>query len=159
MKLLHHIEHEHKDLLPHIENLRATGDAVGRIAAEELRELLLGAHGFLAQQLIPHAISEDKVLYPLVARYMGSSGATDLMSYEHTQVVALTRRLEAMLSADDQDEAALREVLYSLYSLVSQHFAKEEMFFLPVLRDHLTPEDDDEAAEAMHRAHEHAHSH
>lgn len=157
MKLLHHIEHEHKDLLPQIEHLRIVAEGVGVTDHEALQRELQVAHEFLAQQLIPHAIGEDKVLYPLVARYMGSSGATDLMSYEHTQVVALTRRLESMLSADAQDEPSLREVLYGLYWLVSQHFAKEEMFFLPVLRAHLTAEDDDEAAHAMHRAHEHAH--
>jgi iron-sulfur cluster repair protein YtfE (RIC family) len=157
MKILHHIEHEHQELLPHIEQLRLAAEAVGSVSAAELKSELQASHEFLSQQLIPHAISEDKVLYPLVARYMGSSGATDLMSYEHTQVVALTRRLEELLLADTPDEAALRQVLYGLHALVSQHFAKEEIFFLPVLSQQLTSEDDAEAAAAMHRAHAHAH--
>jgi hemerythrin-like domain-containing protein len=157
MKLIHHITHEHKDLLPHIEHLKEAADTIGSATEDVVRHELDAAHHFLAHQLIPHAVSEDKALYPLVARYMGSTGATDMMSYEHEQVGALTQQLGKLMTEAKLNESALRSVLYSLHALVLLHFNKEEKFFLPVLQDSLTPEDDEVAAAAMHEAHHHAH--
>ncbi len=155
MNVFDHVTQEHQEMLPHIEQLKAAADAVGYVSPKALRPYLVEAYDFLHNQLIPHAKSEDKVLYPIVARYMGNTGATNLMSYEHAEVVVHTRRLEKLM-AGPVDEPALRNVLYSLHILVLLHFNKEEEFFMPVLRSHLTTAGDEAAVQAMHRARHHA---
>lgn len=153
MKLIHHITHEHEELLPQIEHLKQAADTIGNADEGVVRTQLDAAHEFLAHQLIPHAISEDRVLYPLISRYMGSDGATSLMSYEHEQVGILTEKLNNLMRQSILNKPELRNVLYSLHALVLLHFNKEEKFFLPVLREKLTEGDDETAAAAMHESH------
>lgn len=155
MKLIHHITHEHAELLPSIEHLKDAADIAGGDDAELIKSESYAAHDFLAHQLIPHAVSEDEVLYPLIARYAGNSDATNMMSYEHAEVARLTHRLEELLQEDPPERTELQHVLYSLHALVLLHFKKEEKFLLPILQDHLTEEDDAAAAQAMHESGRH----
>lgn len=155
MHLIDHIADEHKHLLPHIEQLKTAAEAVDRASSEDLQKQLAEAHNFLAKHLIPHAISEDEALYPLVAKYMGAPQATSTMTREHQEVGALTARLEKLMETPD-NHSDLREVLYSLYALVSLHFKKEEELYLPILKEHLTTEDDEAAFKLMEESHQRA---
>jgi DUF438 domain-containing protein len=155
MHLINHIAHEHKHLLAHIEQLKTTAEAVGSVSDTELRRQLIEAHDFLAHHLIPHAISEDEALYPLVAKYMGAPDATTTMTREHEEVAALTARLHQLMQSSGE-QSALREVLYGLYAIISLHFKKEEELYLPVLREHLTTSDDEAAFHLMEEAHSRA---
>lgn len=154
MKLIDHIAHEHHDILPHIDQLKQTADMVGVAPAEDIRQATQSSYEFLTHQLIPHAKAEDAVLYPLIARYMGYRDVTNVMSRDHEEVGTLTARLGKLLQTD-MDATELRRVLYSLHAIVRLHFEKEESYYLPVLREHLTVEDDEKAAHAMHHLHEH----
>ncbi|WP_367325741.1 hemerythrin domain-containing protein [Streptomyces sp. HUAS ZL42] len=151
-----HSEHEH--LLPHIETLRTVADTVGRTTPEALGTALGAIQLFLADHLIPHAEAEDHVLYPAIARVMGAAEATATMSREHVEVGRLARELATLREAVDREglndelQAALRRVLYGLYTLVKVHFAKEEEIYLPLLEERLP------AAEAEQLLAELAHS-
>lgn len=127
---------EHKGLLPHIERLRQTADAVGVTSDEELAAQVHENVHFLRHHLVPHAMAEDKVLYPAIDELMGAPGATQTMSRDHVAVVELTERLEALHGSNDYN--ALREVLYGLYALVRVHFDKEEEIYLPLLDERLS---------------------
>jgi iron-sulfur cluster repair protein YtfE (RIC family) len=149
---------EHKDLLPHVEELREAADAIGRVPDDELRRQLDAAYEFLARHLIPHATAEDRALYPVVDRVLGAPGATGTMSRDHVEVGRLTdelRALRAEAGAKGVDEAratALRRVLYGLYALVKVHFAKEEEVYLPLLDAKLPADEARSMFEAMERA-------
>ncbi len=138
---------EHRHLLPHVEQLATAGDAVGRVAADDVKQNIDAAYGFLSMHLIPHATAEDAVLYPEVDRLLGATGdtrATDTMRRDHVEVVRLTERLgelrerlhDGVLGRDEELE--LRRLLYGLYAVVSLHFAKEEEVYLPLLDRELT---------------------
>jgi iron-sulfur cluster repair protein YtfE (RIC family) len=152
------LREEHRELLPHIEGLRETGDSVGEASPESLRRGVDEAHEFLAHHLIPHAQAEERALYPAVAKAMGAAEATATMSRDHVEVSRLTEELGALrsgLSGDTLPTAQARElrrVLYGLYALVKAHFAKEEEIYLPILEARLTVEEARRVAKAMGEA-------
>jgi iron-sulfur cluster repair protein YtfE (RIC family) len=136
---------EHRELLPHIDSFKTIADSIGETPVEMLRGEIDEAYEFLNDHLIPHAIAEDRVLYPAVERAMGAPGATATMSRDHVEVLTLTRELGS-LSLDDPKR--VRRVLYGLYALVSLHFAKEEEIYVPLLDEKLSVDD---AAEIFRR--------
>lgn len=145
---------EHRELLPEITALRTTADSIGSVAPDELALAVADRLRFLDEHLRPHALAEDEVLYPEVARVMGSADSTATMRRDHVGVMELTEELQRMSEAlhdglvDDRRAADLRRVLYGLFAVVSLHFAKEEEVYLPLLEERMTPDE----AEAMFRA-------
>ena len=123
---------EHKELFPNVENLRLAADSVSESLTSSAHAKIEAAYSFLTRQLIPHAQAEEKALYPVVQKVMGSSQATATMSRDHVEVGALTEELgrlrvhPSQLSIPFNQAMALRRVLYGLYALVKVHFAKEE---------------------------------
>ncbi|WP_431914329.1 hemerythrin domain-containing protein [Nonomuraea jabiensis] len=155
--LTQQLHDEHAHLLPHIETLRTVADTVGQTTPEALGIALADLQAFLTDHLIPHAEAEDRVLYPVIARVMGAAEATATMSRDHVEVGRLTRELGTLREAVDREgltddrQAALRRVLYGLYTLVKVHFAKEEEIYLPLLEKHLpVPEAEQVFAELAH---------
>lgn len=149
---------EHKELLPHIEELRTAADQVGDAGPDVLRASVAAAHDFLVQHLVPHAEAEEKVLYPVVASVLGAPEATRTMSRDHLEVGALTQELGALrrqiatAAPTAAQERDLRRVLYGLYALVKVHFAKEEEVYLPILDERLPASDAAKMFEAMGHA-------
>lgn len=138
---------EHKELYPHVETLRLAADAVNESLSSLAQTRIEEAYNFLTHQLIPHAQAEDKALYPMVQKAMGSPQATATMSRDHVEVGRLTEELGRLRVHKTQlwvtfDQAmALRRVLYGLYALVKLHFAKEEEIYLPLLDSKLTADE------------------
>jgi iron-sulfur cluster repair protein YtfE (RIC family) len=152
---------EHKELIPHVEHIRALADSVGQAPLDALRKDLAGISDFLSQHLIPHAHAEDAALYPVVCRLLGSPEATATMSRDHIEVGRLAGELDALRSQlagstlpdlTDAQAKALRRVLYGLYALVKVHFAKEEELYVPLLDKGLTAEEARRMFEAMGHA-------
>lgn len=157
--LLTPLHEEHQHLLPEIEALRETAEKVGTVDADELLASVAARLDFLRHHLGPHAAAEDEVLYPAVARLMGSPDATATMRRDHVEVHALTEQLErlhraaAVASPNALPLAELRRVLYGLYAVVTLHFAKEEEVYVPILERGLTQLDADALLHEMHQAH------
>lgn len=156
------IREEHRQLLPHIEALRVLADSIGEAPAEEVARGLGEAHEFLAHHLIPHALAEDRALYPVVGRLMGAEAATATMSRDHVEVAKLTEALRVLRERVRRGETGvdrdLRRILYGLYALASLHFAEEEEIYLPLLDERLSEEEAAELFEAMESAAEEAHA-
>lgn len=152
------IREEHRELLPHVDAMRLVAHHVGRIPMEDLRRELDTVHSFLVDHLIPHAVAEDRVLYPAVAQIMRAREATATMSRDHAEVERLTRELEELRGElrpgrmAETLEDGLRRVLYGMYTLVRVHFAKEEEIYLPLLDRHLTPGEAAELSERLEAA-------
>lgn len=152
------LREEHKELYPHVEELRLAAEAVTEKPADTLFPLIQSAYSFLTRGLLPHAQAEDHALYPVVQRVMGAREATATMSRDHVEVSRLTDELGVLrgeirgqaLSPDQARE--LRRVLYGLYALVKLHFAKEEEIYLPLLDARLSPQEGKAMFEAMEKA-------
>ncbi len=149
---------EHRELLPQIERIRRVADSIGVVRADVLRERVHEVHDFLSRELIPHAKAEDAVLYPVVARVMGSPEATATMRHDHVEVVGLTEELEALepeLSSDELAlgaQHALRRILYGLFALVRVHFVEEDEIYLPLLDERLGREEARDVFNALEAA-------
>ena len=152
---------EHRELLPHIQQLRTVADCIGDLRDLAVETLLDEVLAFLNRQLLPHARAEEAVLYPAVATAMGAPDATRTMSRDHVEVEALIGELATLRSQVGSGPIPptvardLRRVLYALYALVKVHFAKEEEVYLPLLDATLAPEAASEMFAAMaHVTHE-----
>jgi iron-sulfur cluster repair protein YtfE (RIC family) len=147
---------EHRELLPHIESLRAAAEATEG-DADTLLPPLDEALAFLYRHLIPHAQAEDAVLYPKVEQAMHAPGATATMRRDHVEVVAMTQELQQLREGlggqpTVAQRRSLQRVLYGLYAVIRLHFAKEEEVYVPVLDETLTPDEADAMFTAMHKA-------
>jgi iron-sulfur cluster repair protein YtfE (RIC family) len=110
---------------------------------------------FLERELLPHADAEDAVLYPAVARALGSPDATATMTRDHQEIrhlVVELRRHRDALTSEVAPAAAfeVRRLLYALHAIIGLHVAKEEELYVPVLDRALS---DDEAAALLHEMH------
>lgn len=152
------LRHEHAELLPRVDALRATADAVALLDAGALGAALDERLEFLRGHLAPHADAEDAVLYPVVDRVLGAPGVTAAMSRDRVEVHHLVAELAALRDAvaatgvDDDRRREVQRVLYGLYAVVRLHFAKEEEVYLPLLDAALSPDEADEVFDRMSSA-------
>ena len=154
------LREEHRELLPEIESLAVTADRIGAVSTSESKASIASRLEFLRDHLRPHAQAEDEVLYPVVARVMGSPDATATMRRDHVEVVRLTDELDRLFGSLVGDEPIagqlatdLRRVLYGLFAVISLHFAKEEEVYVPILENGLMPDEADELFRNMSAAH------
>ncbi len=119
---------EHAQLMEHIEHLAAAARAMPGLSEDErgaLRDQILS---FLRGVLIPHALAEEKVLYPEWAKLIGFADAAIPMVHDHEAIVD---RIERLADVSVAEVDLLQELLYGLYALISVHFRKEEDLQLP----------------------------
>jgi iron-sulfur cluster repair protein YtfE (RIC family) len=152
------LREEHKELIPHITGLAEAADGIGVAPLDEQRDAVHESYVFLTEQLIPHAVAEDEVLYLEIDELIGTRGETraaDTMRRDHEAVGALTDRLGELGDVlhegelDTAQQTELRSTLYGLHHVVDLHFAKEEEVFLPLLDRELTADEAQEMFEEM----------
>jgi iron-sulfur cluster repair protein YtfE (RIC family) len=149
---------EHAALLPRIEHLRTLADSIdGRSLTELIPDVEL-AYDLVAHHITPHAMAEDRVLYPAVERVMGAPGATATMTRDHVEIAHLLTQLDAIRDALGEGgpllagrRRELRRILYGLHTLVKLHLAKEEEIYAPLLDAHLSEDEARRLFEDMHR--------
>lgn len=144
LQLTQPLREEHRELLPHIQQMQTVADAIGVAPLTSLRQRIDETYTFLTCQLLPHARAEELALYPVVEEVMGAPEATTTMSRDHVAISQLTEELGELRNFPDRaslipsQAQALRRVLYGLATLVAVHFAKEEEVYLPILDAHLS---------------------
>jgi iron-sulfur cluster repair protein YtfE (RIC family) len=144
---------EHKELIPHIEQILEVADSLPEASLEQIRDGVKDVYEFLAYHLIPHAQAEEAALYPVVQKVLGSPEATKTMSRDHVEVGRYVDELaELQLDISQRKFKALQRVLYGVYALVKVHFAKEEEVYLPILDERLSLDEAREMFEAMEAA-------
>jgi heavy metal translocating P-type ATPase len=135
---------EHGVLLPDVERLRAVADRLHELPPAEAKGELADLRRFLEERLLPHELTEDATVYPLVARAIGGEDPTAAMSRAHLEIAHLVRlfgRLVDELPAGDaepltpDDRRDLRRILYGLHAILRLHFAQEDEQYLPLLED------------------------
>jgi iron-sulfur cluster repair protein YtfE (RIC family) len=156
------LRNEHNELYPQIESLRLAGDAINTSLTSSAQNKIEEAYNFLTRQLLPHAQAEDKALYPIVQKALGSEQSTATMSRDHVEVAQLAEELgtlrvhKSQLTITSIQAMALRRVLYGLYALLKLHFAKEEEIYLPLLDSKLTADEAHALFENMEAAYNEA---
>jgi Hemerythrin HHE cation binding domain len=109
---------EHKELIPHIEQILKVANSIPDAPLEEVREGVKDVYEFLAYHLIPHAQAEDAALYPAVQKALGSPDATRTMSRDHVEVGRYIEELAGLSQeVSPQNFKALQRILYGLYAL------------------------------------------
>jgi hemerythrin-like domain-containing protein len=153
------LREEHRELLKNLEMLRVTADSITEINLTP--STLSGIDKifeFLVHSVIPHALAEDKALYPVIQKITRSPHFTETMSHDHMVMSNLTRELSFLrthisgFSVTKDLVLSLRRVLYGLYLLVKVHIDGEEEVYLPLLEENLKPEEFKSMMEAIDRA-------
>lgn len=134
--LAEHLRTEHEPILQEVAALGALAEEAALLSDEGLREMLRPAVRFLQHELLPHAAAEDRAIYPAVDRLLRSvGGATKTMEMEHRSIESLTARLAEAAEAPWTPSARARvnADLVRLAVLVSEHIAKEDEVYVPLL--------------------------
>ena len=94
---------------------------------------------FLRSAVVPHAQTEERVLYPALDSVLGTRGyATATMVLDHRGIASLTIELASLAA---EEPAAFRDRALMVQALVENHFAKEEEFVLPNLARRMSDRD------------------
>ncbi len=95
---------------------------------------------YLRAGILSHARAEEKVLYPALDSILGTKGyATATMVLDHRAIARLVDDLSALASSPYPE--AYRRKAYALGAVLESHFAKEEEFILPLLRQRMAEND------------------
>jgi hypothetical protein len=70
------------------------------------------------------------LLYRDVAKLLGHPEATAPMTHDH---VAIRVRTVDLAATKETEVDRLQELLYGLYALITVHFWKEELLYLPLI--------------------------
>jgi uncharacterized protein (DUF2249 family)/iron-sulfur cluster repair protein YtfE (RIC family) len=116
---------------------------------------------FLKGDLMPHACSEERHLYPLVDELVRNHGrATATMRVDHEFIADYVSRIEQTTSElattmDVQRRERLAQSLHDLAlqldAIVKLHLAKEERVYLPLIAEHV---DETRQRNVLHAVHE-----
>jgi iron-sulfur cluster repair protein YtfE (RIC family) len=154
MATLDHIETfraEHRNLITRVDELARLADSLEEMSLTDRVGGIDNVLYFLRHVLVPHALSEEEVLYPAIAAILGDPRATDTMKLDHVAVQELSQELAA---ADPADVPTQRRLLYGLDILIREHFRKEEELYLPLLEE----QPEEYVADVMARMHRSTHS-
>lgn len=134
--------------------------AGGEPAATECEALV----AFLKGELLPHAIGEERHLYPLVDTLVRNHGKpTATMAVDHEFITSYVWKIEQTVRelaagpADDRRRnllGRLRELALRLDAILEVHLAKEERVYLPLVEEHVDDARQREVLEAIHHSYE-----
>jgi uncharacterized protein (DUF2249 family)/iron-sulfur cluster repair protein YtfE (RIC family) len=143
------------------ETLKAHARGAGRNELQIERDAFVA---FLKGDLMPHARSEERHLYPLVDELVRNHGrATATMMVDHEFIADYVSRIEQTTSElattiDIQQRERLAESLHDLAlqldAMVKLHLAKEERVYLPLIVEHVEEARQSSVLEAVHDAYE-----
>jgi uncharacterized protein (DUF2249 family)/iron-sulfur cluster repair protein YtfE (RIC family) len=138
--------------------LEAHARGIGRSESQTEREAFVA---FLQGDLIPHARSEERHLYPLVDELVRKYGRpTATMMVDHEFISDYISRIEQTVrelatETDSERRAHLAQSLHDLAlqldAIVKLHLAKEERIYLPLITEHA---DEDRQRNVLHAVHE-----
>lgn len=138
---------EHASLRREAARLPRVAADISEWTAPDTPDQLQQIRGFLSSRLLPHAASEEAVLYPLLDKVMGAEQSTATMVADHAEIHERSDALAAVVAAVGQgppspaEAEALREHLYALWAIVRLHLDKEEKILFSLLDARLSSAD------------------
>jgi hypothetical protein len=121
---------EHAELRDNVEHFLVAARDLPDQGVSERVDTIERIVAFLADILLPHAIAEERLLYPQAARLLGRLDDSDSVALDRAAVRA---RLTQLAAADPRDVGILQQLLYALYTLLSAHFWREEGLYLDLV--------------------------
>jgi uncharacterized protein with HEPN domain len=100
------------------------------LAHEQRGELRDRVVATLREQVVPHMMLDERVLYPQVADRLDDPLATASMAYDH---LAIRYWINLIAEAALDDPVRLQELLYGLDALIAVHVWKENELYLAML--------------------------
>jgi hemerythrin-like domain-containing protein len=149
-KMLRRFAAEHDELRDTVGLLRDAADQLAAGADSAALTSLARAHAFLTERILPHEHAEETLLYPALARPLGSGEATATMSRTHAEIQRLSDRIGTHVALAQASNGIQRDqvddllaCLYGLYALLRLHFLQEEENYFTLTDDepesHHTP--------------------
>jgi len=151
---LDNVSTHHANMEEELEEL--IGSVRTRENGDALRELVT----FLREEIVPHATGEEKHLYPEANELIREHGQnpTTTMSIDHEWIEStienVTKRLEQHEGKDGGLPQELIDRLLQLKGVLSLHLDKEEEAFIPLLRAHLSEDEQQAIIDGLHEAYE-----
>ena len=136
------LRHEHRDLAPRLTVIRSLADELGGMEPVEALGRLEALRGFLVDELVPHEREEDREVFPLLAKAVGSDDVTAGLHRTHTEIFHLVRFIDRLvrelpeIGPGPEDLTDLRRLLYGLDAILRLHMAQEEELFLSFDGEH-----------------------
>ena len=118
---------EEEALRQHVEHFLLAAHELPGLSVPERIDVIERITSFLVEILLPHTAAEQHILYPGAARLLHERDESDTVAADR---VALRELLGRLADVDAEDEGALQEVLYALYTMLSAHFWREEAVIL-----------------------------
>ncbi|SDU26637.1 hemerythrin domain-containing protein [Gordonia westfalica] len=148
--LLHRFSSEHDALRA---KLTVLADAAADLARRdqlspdtESLARLREADDLLESTILPHEHAEEALLYPVLAKPLGSGEATATMSRMHAEIDRLARRVHAhRLRADrfghitSDQQLDVIATLYGLYAMLRLHFSQEQQSYFALASPDASP--------------------
>jgi len=116
---------------------------------------------FLNNELMPHAVGEEKYLYPAVDPLVKAHGsATATMSVDHEFIEIYIREIgattAALQTATNGNQAALwqrlQQLALQLQGIFLLHLEKEERIYLPLFEQYTSEEEQERILNSMHES-------
>jgi len=132
---------EHSTLRPDVALLRDAAAGLGTGDGARAMDAVHVAYQLLANDIVPHEVEEDRLLYPIIAGVLGGNDPTGTMSRAHAEIAKLTSQLGMVIERVGSAAPAptevqeLQRLLYGLYALLELHFGQEDESFLSLADD------------------------
>ena len=139
---------EHTTLIGPIRQIRVTAEQLDAGSPLQRLSSARSVQRLLTERVLPHEVSDETSLYPVVAKIIGGEDPTGPMSREHAEILHLARLLDRLIEdaepdgIDDADLPELRRLLLGIYTVLSLHFAQEEESYLSLLSRDQEPSGD-----------------
>lgn len=136
---------EHEAFRARLDEIRALADAVGEMSDFELRRRAREVQDFMQHTVLPHAVAEGVLVFPIVRRETGEPTIGVRMTQCHVQLSRLTDELERVLDRHDVEhwstERDVRRLLYGIHATLSGHLAEQDEEIEPLLEAKLPREE------------------
>ena len=147
---------EHESFYAHLDEMKELADSIGDIPVAQARSRAADVHEFMAHTVMPHAVAEGVVLFPIVREESGEPTIGVRMTQCHVQLSGLVDELDGLLTASRKDlsvpvERELRRILYSIYAVLNAHLAEGDEEIQPLLDANLPPKERQEMFQAIER--------
>lgn len=144
----------------HAELLAGLSEHVRRLVEEPAAADPVGFAQLLTGDLLPHAVGEERHLYPAVDPLIKAHGsATATMSVDHVVITDYIRQIESLATAmapTAEQRPVLMERLarlgLQLEAVFRLHLRKEEEVYLPLFEQHVSVEAQQRILDGMHAA-------
>lgn len=147
---------EHASFYAELQEIEALADAVGTLEPGELHRRAADVEEFLAHTVMPHAVAEGVVVFPVVRKETGERTIGVRMTQCHVQLSRLTDELGGEVDAMGKKPSAtagrdLRKTLYSIHAVLTGHLAEQDQEVEPLLEANLPKEEREALFAAVER--------